>query len=310
LHTDAAGLTPRRTAPGTIAPNDPTSLAPFRFAAFDLDGTLLDSNDRELDGIRLGLSRLRRAGLTLTLVTGRSLARLSYIRLSEALLSLLDEWILLSDGDAKANIRRRAFVQVRSIPYDIPVQLTAAGISDLVIEAGGQHIATSPRAATAFAMAYRIPRKLVKIEPRAMPEAAIGRIVAFGAHDEIRASLGGTAAVNVRRMSAFAATLVHPHSTCKSTALSQHLRNEFGEHSLDHVISFGDGANDAQLLRRSRIGVAVRHSDESAVAAADLHLSVSLGQFLQELDPSTLLVNTGQPSANRSIDEKGQADDV
>ncbi|MGC3370994.1 HAD family hydrolase, partial [Enterococcus faecium] len=40
--------------------------------AFDIDGTLLDSNKQALDSTRVALEKLRKAGHLVTIATGRS----------------------------------------------------------------------------------------------------------------------------------------------------------------------------------------------------------------------------------------------
>jgi HAD superfamily hydrolase (TIGR01484 family) len=259
---------------------------PLRFAAFDLDGTLLDARYRLLPGVVEGIRRLRRLGLTPVLVTGRSLAGLRAAGIDRSLLPLMDSRILVSDGDAVFDRRNGRFHQTRRLPESVRSRLADAGCTDLAVEVDGQYRASNKRTALAVAMTYRLPRAAVTVGP-VDAAAPLGRVLVFGDPKRTTDALLGVRH-SARRLKSFAAMLVQPEGTCKSRALRAHLLAEFGEHGLDRVIAFGDGANDAALLMDSRVGVAMPDSDDAAKAAASIRLTEPIGDFLRVLEPQRL----------------------
>ncbi|NUW38691.1 HAD family hydrolase [Nonomuraea rhodomycinica] len=263
-------------------------IEPIRYAAFDLDGTLLDANGDALPGLAAGLTRLRDLGLVSILITGRSLASLRAASLDEELLALLEPQVLISDGDAVFDRRCGLFRQTRALPEGLGSHLLEKGFEDVVVEAGGDYYASSRRAALVLAMAYRLPRAVVSIGLPSQMGIPLGRAVVLAEQSRVRAALDGFRCVT-RRLTAFGATLIHPEGTGKSGALAAHLLAEFGEQGLERTIAFGDGPNDAGLLAECRIGIAMREGAAAAVAAADLHLTESLGEFLRDLAPQRLI---------------------
>ncbi|CAM5505780.1 hypothetical protein SALBM311S_05420 [Streptomyces alboniger] len=260
---------------------------PLRFAAFDLDNTLLDARDRLLPGVVEGVARLRRLGLLPILVTGRSLAGLRSAGIDRALLPLMDSRILVSDGDAMFDRSDGRFHQTRGLPECLGPRLADAGCADLAVEVGGLYQASNDRTALAVAMTYRLPRAALTVGPIDATAAPLGRVLVFGEDRHVADALLGVRH-SARRLTSFAATLIQPEGTCKSRALSAHLLKEFGEHGLGRVVAFGDGANDAALLADSRVGVAVPDSADAARASASIRLTEPIGDFLRVLEPQRL----------------------
>lgn len=298
----------------------------LRYAVFDLDGTLLGPRGRLLDGVPAGVAAIRRRGLLPILVTGRSLVGLRALRTIDELLALCDDQILLHNGDVRFDRVTGAVRHRRTLPAEAVRRLRAAGMADLVVEHDGELLASSRRAALAFALAYELPRRTVRLLPPDAPALPATRITLLGgwpapaptgANPATRpagdaapaggaATAGDAAAVAaalsgldcaVYPVEAFRAVVVHPADTCKARALTAHLRARFGETGLDRVLAFGDGDNDARLLAECRVGVAVPDSRPAAVAAAALHLRQPLADFLAHLDPGELLRSVASAAA-------------
>lgn len=255
---------------------------PLRYAAFDLDGTLLDDTDRPVRGIESGLRRVREQGLIPILVTGRTLAGFTCAGLPQDFLDCFDDHVLLYEGDAVYDLASRALRPRLLLPAGLVPAAAAAYEGEIVIEVDGSAYAGTRRAAVAYAMAYRIPRDSVAVGPPSPGSEPI-RLVAFGDGPRPRVDLSGWP-VRATPIRPFRATVLSPRAGGKATGLAAHLGGGPADTGLEGVIAFGDGDNDASLLARSTVGVAVRHASSAAVAAASVHLTESIADFLQRLD--------------------------
>ncbi|MFF5563240.1 HAD family hydrolase [Streptomyces sp. NPDC012623] len=241
-----------------------------RYAAFDLDGTLLDAEGLVPRSVVAGVSRLRRHGLLPVLVTGRSLP--SFRRLTDIgpLLALCHPEVLLEEGDLVFDRTEESHRPTAAIP-PCAVDRVRRDCVDVVASSDGRLLASTRRAAVAYAMAYGIPRDAVGI---GAPTGASTRLVVFG---EPPPELSGT---ERRALRAFGATLLTAAGRGKAVGLSALLAVRFGERDLSRVVAFGDGDNDAGLLAAARLGVAVLGSSAAARAAARLRLEEPLGAYL------------------------------
>lgn len=245
----------------------------LRYAAFDLDGTLLDDAGRPLTGIVEGLHRLRDQGLTLILVTGRTLAGFVQPGLPRKFLDCFADAVLLYEGDAVFDRATGVLRPRLRLPADLAPAISAA--REVVVDVDGSAYAGTRRAAVAYAMAYRIPRERIAVGPPPR-ESGPSRVVVFDGGSGL--DLAGMP-VRAKRIEPFGATVLSPRDGGKAAGLAEHLGTGLGG-----VIAFGNGDDDAPLLARSSIGVAVRHGSDAAVAAASLHLTESIADFLRRLD--------------------------
>jgi hypothetical protein len=146
---------------------------------------------------------------------------------------------------------------------------------DVVASCDGRLLASTRRAAVAYALAYGIPRAAVGI---GAPDGPSTRLVVFG---EAPPQLPGT---ERRVLRAYGATLLTAAGRGKAVGLAALLALRFGERDLSRVMAFGDGDNDAGLLAAARPGIAVQGSSPAARAAARLHLEEPLGAYLEAMD--------------------------
>jgi hypothetical protein len=240
-----------------------------RYAAFDLDGTLLDAESNLVSGALDGVRRLAALGLRAFLVSGRSSVSFRRLRLPDG---LFEADVLLSDGDVLLGAGL-----TRSLPDDVPELLRAKGVADFVVEQPDGPHASSRAAALAYAMAYRLPRGLVAVAPVTGPA---GAIVAF-ADPALLSGLPARAEV----LNHLGAVVLRPLGSCKANALGEVLSRRFGEAGLRGVIAFGDGPNDACLLGTAGFGVALT---DVAARHASIRLTEPLGDYLARLDPACL----------------------
>ncbi|MET7641183.1 HAD hydrolase family protein [Streptomyces sp. NPDC005438] len=252
----------------------------IRYAALDLDGTLIDAKDQPYEGVVEGLRALRSQGVEPLLVTGRSARSFRNLRHLDDLLGELDDEVLLSEG----NVRLARDRDLLSFPRTCPVELTKALdsdlVSDLVIEIGGEFHASTPRSAMQFAMAYQVPRRQIR---SGIPEPVDGlgpTSVTVFRSDVPLSTLVAHLDCEVAAIGPFDARVVRPSGTSKATALARHLQRRFAEPDLGRTLAIGDGATDASMLSDCATGIATQNADPVAVEAADRQLRGQLASFL------------------------------
>ncbi|NUH40999.1 HAD hydrolase family protein [Streptomyces samsunensis] len=255
----------------------------LRYAAFDLDGTVLDAGGATSAAVVSGVARLRDLGLLPIIVTGRS--RPGFLRLAkiDPLLVLFYAEVLLEDGDIVLDRVSGGCRTAASLP-SFAVDHVVRNCADVVGSCGdGRLVASNRRAAAAYALAYRVSRRDIDVAALAGPTS---RLVVFG---DAPPDVPGT---QRRSLNAFGATVVTAAGRGKAAGLADLLAERFGEQDLARVVAFGDGDNDADLLAASRVGIAVSGCSSAAGAAARICLDRPLGAYLETVDLREL-VRTG-----------------
>ncbi|MDF3290296.1 HAD family hydrolase [Streptomyces silvisoli] len=259
----------------------------LRYAAFDLDGTLLDQTGRLLKGVADGVRRLRERGIVPIVVSGRSYESFRQLAFSDHFLALWDDHVLLDDGDVILDRRSGALDCRVVMPADTAPRLMAQGYEDFVLEWQGKHYATGRRAALAFGMAYELPRSSIELSLPLLTDCQPTRIVVVGAGAELASTSDGFG-VEVAPIRRFGAAVLRPLHGGKLKGLTAHLARRFNAQDLSGVIAFGDGDNDALLLSRCAVGVAVADCAPAAAASASILLDGPLADFLAVLEPGRL----------------------
>lgn len=246
----------------------------FRFAAFDLDGTLL-GRDRAVDATTVdGLRRLRERGLSLIVVTGRSPYLVGQLGLAPGLLELFEPVMVLRDGDILWDWRTGTIEAIRTIPTRVVPALLARGHADLVVDTGRSLVATTARAAARHSAVYDCPLSAITVRaaPRRVP---VCKVTVYGPFDgEVPDGCSIAPGRDNTRYS------VVPAGSCKAAGLAGLLSGSYGEPDLAGVIAFGDGSNDACLLAATGAGVAMDVCDPATARAASLRLTGPLAAYL------------------------------
>ncbi|MFI9382472.1 HAD family hydrolase [Kutzneria sp. NPDC052558] len=252
----------------------------IRYAALDLDGTLIDEADQPYDGIVGGLGALRARGVLPIVVTGRAARSVRNLVHLDELFGQVDDAVLVSEGNSRLDRRANRLDCLRTCPPEALARLLADPAADLVAESSGEFHATTARAAAQFAMAYRLPRRQIGINARALStRARLTAITVF--RGEIPADLGCA----VEPIGPFGARVVRPSGTGKAAALARHLRERFGEPDLSRTLAVGDGASDVPMLSACAVSAAPERADRVAAAAATHHLRGDLAAFLNDFRP-------------------------
>lgn len=261
-------------------------MSDYAYAALDLDGTLLDTDGTVSGPTLAGLRRLRDGGLALFVVSGRSPYAVRLLGLTRAVLDLLEPVMVLSEGDILWNWRTDSIEELRTVPDTVIPTLVTAGLNDFVVDTGSGLFASSRSAAIRHAIFYRIPRSSITVSdhPPATPAA---KVTAYAEPAAVMAALRGIKvsfhpAPEGRRCN------VVPSGACKTAGLARLLARHYQEPTLSRVIAFGDGDNDACLLRTAGAGVAMAVSAADTAGGATLRLTGSLATYLNDEFPQGL----------------------
>ncbi|SCL20776.1 Hydroxymethylpyrimidine pyrophosphatase [Micromonospora pallida] len=259
------------------------------YAAFDLDGTLIDAADQPYDGVVAGLAMLRQRGVVPLIVSGRSARSFRNLRHLDELFAQLDDEVLLSDGNVVLDRHADLLSFPLTCPSPVLRRLSSDPGIDMVVECSGEFHATTKRAAAQFAMVYRVPRQQVPLTGHALSDVpCFTAVTVFRSTTPVPELLDGTDC-EVMTIRPFEARVVRPRGTGKSTALVRHLRRRFGEPDLSRTLAVGDGAADAPMLAACAFGVATSDASPVAVEAATRHLSGGLAEFLSAFDPESMV---------------------
>jgi hypothetical protein len=249
------------------------------YAAFDLDGTVLDERGELPARVAGGLAGLRRRGVTLIVVSGMPVRDFHPLARDPRFRRHWHRRVLLCNGDVELDLVTGAYTWRNTVPPEALSRALASGVTDIVAECGTRLVAFSRRAALAYAMAYRVPRADIPVHAGGTPAGPVVRITAFTPESQLRPVLAGLPCRLVA-VPPLHATVISPTATCKAAAVADLLARQFGESGLDRVIAFGNDTNDACLLATARVGVAVAGSHPLAAARATVRLTVPLGAFL------------------------------
>ncbi|MFI9504905.1 HAD hydrolase family protein [Nocardia sp. NPDC052566] len=263
--------------------NNEISAAPvITFAAFDLDGTLLDADGRLPSAVDDSLIGLRAGGITPLLVTGRTVRSMLELDPDHTVLSGLANQLLLADGCVVLDRSTHTVTNLLEVPRQAVALLLRAGVDEFVVDTGTDLRASSRRAALSYARAYALPRDAIDIGLESF--WPVTGITVFDQPAKVAEALAGVPH-DTDAIGPFDALLIKPRGACKATGLAAYLARCRPTIDLDSVIAFGDAYNDGCLLGSSALGVAVRGADETACRCADIRLRQPLAAFLADLTP-------------------------
>jgi HAD superfamily hydrolase (TIGR01484 family) len=251
---------------------------PWRLVVTDLDGTVIDADGRPIADVISGLRRVQDMGIPIVAATGRSVVSFGELTAIDSLLDLCDHEILLDDADTVLDRRTGQTRCGASLSAEV-IERVSAECLDYVATTGDRLTASSRRAATAYAIAYRVPRHKVEI---GIAAELVRRLTIFDAPP------AGIKGISIERISPFGATVLRPAHGGKAAGVAAWLRRRMSDASLGDVIAIGDGDNDAPLFLSSGASIAVRGSSPEAAGAASTCLEEPLGTYLARFDPQLI----------------------
>jgi Cof subfamily protein (haloacid dehalogenase superfamily) len=252
--------------------NDDPSLAkfPYRLAAIDLDGTLLGPDKAIGEENAAAVHRLSENGVQVIIASGRrhqnSIRFQHQLKLSGPIIAC--QGGLIRDGES-GNVIEAHFLP-QTVAQDIVSEAEKSGIQAIYYHLDHLYVPerndrwidlyesrVGERAETLPSLSQLDGRRALKIVWYGDP------VVLKKVRPEIAARLDGkvdvlsTESENLEFM---------PRGINKAAALEKVAR-ECGV-SREQVLAFGDGENDVQMLEWAGMGIAMRHGNSAAIAAA------------------------------------------
>ena len=242
----------------------------YKLAAFDMDGTLLDSNKEIRPSAIQACKRAAAAGKIIALDTGRAVTELTIFPFKEIGI----RYGSCACGTVIYDFDNSLVLAKRSIPASlVPVLVEAAGLEDLMMQVmidGVSYVEAADVSRMAhFQMeAYRPLYEATSsyaddIRAFALEHAEeINKINLYHASPEGRER---TLAFTFAETTSLEAT---PQGVSKGTGLAD-LCSVLGV-SIEESIAVGDAFNDVPMLTMAGLGVAMGNSNEAALQAADV----------------------------------------
>jgi Cof subfamily protein (haloacid dehalogenase superfamily) len=266
----------------------------------DIDGTLLDEQERVPARTHAALDRARAAGVVVMLATGRS-----HMGTREVMeLLQLDAPSIVFNGAALYCRHEDRLIEHYALAEDFVADLLAyaehAQLLPVVAVPDGQY-AREPRLNEAPDMLAGF-RVLNRVPHAELPRTPAIRVTMFSDHhpssdvlySELRAVVGdrpayythfGLAALAGFRQSATQVVDVQPDCAGKAEALRV-LQSRYGIPA-ERVVAVGDASNDLPILRAAGLGVAMGNASEDAKQAAKRIIgsndSAALSSLIEEL---------------------------
>lgn len=243
-----------------LTPAPPSSGAPFKLLAVDLDGTLLTRDGVPHEADRIAIARLREAGVPTTIITGRLYSGSQEIARAVG----IEGPIGCVDGSQIVDTRTGREVHVRSIDTD-----TATAVRDLLVTYGAvgflfaQDLIVHDAAGAPFAHYVRTWSPRIEIvdrvheHPHWEHDAGVMAVVALGTTEQIlpivstlRTELSRSTFVvdfPVARLAGTHALVARAAGATKGTAVEWLARH----HGITprEVVAVGDWVNDVPMFQ-------------------------------------------------------------
>ncbi len=282
---------------------------PFRLAAFDMDGTLLDSTKNLQPGSRAALAALRGAGVRIMLASGRPIPGLRQLA---ARLDLGEDLVLASmNGSVVYDLAAERQIAAHPIPADTARSVLQAaqrhGITtsvphgDLLLVEDPSH----PR------VAYEAQGNNLRIHQVTDLSAIVDNPELHGAPTKILfiGEPADVAPLEQELRSTHSAEIELAWSSpryLEATAAGVHKGRAIldfctaEEIAPEEVLAFGDQGNDVHMLRTAGLGVAMGNAVEAAQSAADLvttsHDDEGIARVVNQYVAEDLLPDSAGPT--------------
>ncbi|MER3114788.1 HAD hydrolase family protein [Bacillus altitudinis] len=259
------------------------NLRKIKFAAFDLDGTLIDDRGELIGDVHGAVNMLRQRGIIPIIVTGRTYDSFFSLDLDRSLLALFHHDVLLNDGNVICHHEKKTFEVKQYVDAALCQQIITSldGKAEFVMESHGKHVASSKSAKLKYCMLYSFPRE--KIEVGHKKEFNFERVTKLFILPKEKVDLARQLKdchCDVADAQFLNAQVISPKGICKADMLEHHLFDCFGERDFDRVIAFGNGHNDRLMLKKAKWGLAVQDSHPSAIELSDVHLQEPISDYL------------------------------
>jgi hypothetical protein len=253
-------------------PDQLVSTFPFRLAAIDLDGTLLGPDKKISDENEAAVRRLTQNGVKVIIASGRrhqnSIRFQRQLQLSGPIIAC--QGGLIRDGES-GNVIEAHFLP-QSAAREIANEAEKHGVQTIYYHLDHLYVAernnwwldlyesrVGERAESLPNLDQLDGRRALKIVWYGDPAVL----------QKIRPEVSAVYSGKVDVLSTESENLEYmPRGINKATALAK-VAEQFGI-ARQEVLTFGDGENDVQMLTWAGMGIAMRHGNSAAIAAAKL----------------------------------------
>ncbi|OTN75291.1 hypothetical protein A5886_000361 [Enterococcus sp. 8G7_MSG3316] len=235
-----------------------------KFFAFDIDGTLLDSNKQPLDSTVEALQTLRDAGHFVTVATGRS-----RFHAQDVIRSLAFDNYILCNGAAAFLAHQQVY---KNLLDEEQLHAFVAEAHDLGIDTAFVGMDTAKRASSLNiekmeAAMHSFGAQLPELDMDFPEEKEVYQALAF--YDQAYEHYFDDKYSKLRfvRWHENSVDVVPKEGSKAATIL--YVAEQLGIRQAD-VICFGDGQNDREMLAAAGVGVAMGNAVPASLEAADL----------------------------------------
>ncbi|PUA34634.1 hypothetical protein C8Z91_34785 [Paenibacillus elgii] len=251
---------------------------------FDLDNTLIGSDEKEYEGISESMGNLNKQGINLYLATGRSIQSFEGIRDKLNFLKFINSSIICFDGSVIYDLYTKEKIIVNSIEQQLFRECYTKYIdADFVVVALDQIYSNSRRATLLYSQLYRVKSSCINVTNllENTPSTIIN-IYMFLKNNKKEYILDFSQEIRVNYIKQVNCFSIFPKNQCKAEALKLILNSK--QSSLSNVVAFGDGPNDISMIEKSGIGIAVMNSKPDLIKVAKHNLTCDLGKFLKSIN--------------------------
>ncbi|MGG3662119.1 HAD-IIB family hydrolase [Bacillus gobiensis] len=258
-----------------------------KIVAFDLDNTLIFENQLIDDHLIDGLRDLKSKGLRLFIVTGRTIQSLKERNLPKYFLDLFEETIFCNDGNVIYNWHSDQVRVLNGLDINQFKQYWNQNhtLVNMVIESNGRFYSNSKKVKiiNKYQTYFFFNDQLEFVDLNNFQPENISKIYLFPKVNTTMEELEKLEEIEFEKSEMYFYDdfiKIIPLDTSKAKGFKTFLRT-LG-FSLSDVIAFGNGSNDVSLLLESKVGVAVKNSEQVLIECADLYLQEQLAFFLKK----------------------------
>lgn len=261
-----------------------SNLDHVKLVVFDIDGTLLEPNERKVREEIVKRWNTLSAFVQLTVATSRNYwstkAVLEQMNLNQPLICSEGRTIVEPGGKVWGGTRGR-------IDRSLAEMLVALFRDEfgIVLEDSYNVYCTSRRTQIQYLNMFRVSPNVIKPLPAVLEFDPVAMLLipeteeVSSAMDMVRRLLPGTLSIRKRTLSDW--YQIENPAVSKAEALQQLC--EFLNIQLADVIAVGDGVNDKEMLQLVGCGIAVQHADQICKKVANHSLLVGLECFLEQM---------------------------
>lgn len=254
----------------------------YKYAVFDLDGTLLNKNNKLSEDTLHQIYKLRELGIVPIIATGRTIDAYKNLMFSKKEEDIFYPSKLCHDGNVIINDNSLSIISKIDQIYFTEILKIFRRDCDFIVIDNGFLYSSSRRASIKYSMMNKFNTQSIKqIDFEETTFLNLTNIFIFPKNN-INHNKMLDKGYEIEESKYFNCLRIKPKIN-KAEGVQYLLKRDFNENNMKGVISFGDGKNDVELLKKSQVGISVMDSHPETINASNIHLSISLNQFLEKI---------------------------